>query len=668
MVENYGLFGPCILLREVYSDDLGRLFRAAVVEDGSVDRTAWLRVFGAPHLPAQAIEDAMVQAEEIAEHLNGSQLAGGSFFLTEDGVPAVGCDYVAGQPLNRTLERARDEAFPFQPDNALLVAEKIAQALATVETVELDGVPLAHGFLHPGLVLLSNDGEVTVTAVGLGSALASGLSRPEAAPGARAYMAPEVLAGEAPTVRSDVYSVGAILFHLLTGTALPGDPDARAAALDAGLLSWDGEAVPDDIRSILDRALAPTPGGRYESAAKLRSELDDLVFGGAYSPTTFNLALFMDRLFRAEIEADELAVELEKGIDPTLYITAGAAEEDPAAEAPLTGPEPEVAPVATSEPWSEPRPSPNAPSRWPVWAGIGAAAVIVVAGLVYWLGGFGGPSAPPPPPTPTPQEIAAQRRAQEDRLRSLTQEMVQSMMAEREEEIRQELVARQSRIEELQRRLQQSEARAATSAAAARDEAATQQALMDEIQQQEAAQRAQQDALESERQQALEQAADTLDSITEGSGASAAASTSAADAAPGPDVAAPTPLPPTPSPTPAELDLPPRREEPQVAVGDFIALESVDTRPVIIKSQPLEWPRNAARSKGRGVVVVRLTVNAQGGVEDVTVLRADHTGWGIPEAAMEAARGYRFKPGTKAGVAITTHAFVTWRYDFTGDE
>ncbi len=92
-----------------------------------------------------------------------------------------------------------------------------------------------------------------------------------------------------------------------------------------------------------------------------------------------------------------------------------------------------------------------------------------------------------------------------------------------------------------------------------------------------------------------------------------------------------------------------------------------DTLPVVIKSQPLEWPRNAARSNGKGVVVLQLTVNASGGVDGVELLRADDTGWGIPETAIEAASGYRFKPGTKNGVAITTYSFVTWRYDFTGE-
>ncbi len=101
--------------------------------------------------------------------------------------------------------------------------------------------------------------------------------------------------------------------------------------------------------------------------------------------------------------------------------------------------------------------------------------------------------------------------------------------------------------------------------------------------------------------------------------------------------------------------------------GDFVSPEEVDTVPVVIKSQSLTWPRTASRSKGKGVVVVQQTVNASGGIDEVVILRADHTGWGIPEAALEAAKGYRYKPGTKGGVAITTHAFVTWRYDFTQD-
>ena len=154
-----------------------------------------------------------------------------------------------------------------------------------------------------------------MTGFGIGPTLLGALDDPDAAPGVRAYLAPEALADRKPSQRADVYSLGAILFHLLTGTALPVNPDERAAALEAAHVAWDGEGLAQDISAILNRALAPAPGDRFASAGEFRTELDRLIYGGAYSPTTFNLALFMDRLFRAEIEEDELALKHEAEID-----------------------------------------------------------------------------------------------------------------------------------------------------------------------------------------------------------------------------------------------------------------------------------------------------------------------------------------------------------------
>lgn len=660
LAENYDVFGSTILLKQIFEDDLGHLARAGLIENETVERTVWLRILDGYDLLTEPIISAFEDAREIGRIVTGAQLPSEPFFLDVDGVPAVGFDYVAGQPLNRVLTRARDEAFPFQPDNSLLIVEKIALALAAGETVQVAGNKLVHGFLHPGLIHLSNDGEATVSGFGLGQALLSSLATPDAVPGGRAYLAPEVLDGSPPSQQGDVYSLGAILFHLLTGTALPSSADDRQAALDAAHMAWDGEALPSDIHSILRRALTRVPADRYESASAFREELDHLLYGGAYSPTTFNLALFMDRLFRAEIEADEVAIEAESQIDVSAYLIPVAAEVEEKISTPAR---------ATSTPEAVP-PEEKRGAKGVIWAVAAAVAVIGIAAVIFWIGRQSGPQEPPPPPTPTAAEIAAQRQAQDDRLRTLTQEMVKEMMVEREEEIRQELIARQTRIEELQKRLQQSERRAKSSSVAAAKEAETQQELMIEIEEQEQAQRTQEEALETERQEALESAAKEAALTAEtGAAVAAVAADTEVTTAIKQDVqpekaamptAAPSPLPRAPEPTKAPLVT-------SVTVGQFFAPADADTLPVVIKSQSLEWPRNAARSKGKGVVVVQLTVNASGGVDGVEVLRADHTGWGIPEMAVEAASGYRFKPGTKNGVAITTYSFVTWRYDFTAE-
>ena len=663
MAESYDVFGSCILLKEIFQDDLGRLFRAGTIEGETIDRSIWLRLLDGPGLSGDAIASSFDQARLISETLTGAQLPKDPVFLEVDGVAAVGSDYISGQPLNRVLARARDEAFPLQPENTLLIVEKIAQALATAEAVKVSGAVLTHGFLHPGLICLSNDGEVTVTGFGLGESFLGALDDPDAVAGVRAYLAPEVLAEGSPSQQGDVYSVGAILFHLLTGTALPVEPGDRAAALRAAHVAWDGEAPAPDIQSILNRALAPNPGERFNSASDFREELDKLIYGGAYSPTTFNLALFVDRLFRGEIEKDETALRNEAELDITPYLAVEAEETGPLAGV--------VMPAAQGLAPEAVQPGLEKTSKRGLWMAVGGVAIIGVAAAIFWIGRGMGPQQPPPTPTPTATEIAARRQAQDDRLRSLTQEMVQQMMAEREEEIRQELIARQTRIEELQRSLQKSERRAAQSAAAAADEAATQKELMREIEEQEEAQRVQKEALEAERKEAIAAANEpTSVDPADGETGAAAAGAAAAGTAQGVEESAPVERNevPTPAIAPSPTSPPPKKPAPtavSVKAGDFVSPDQADTLPVVIKSQPLTWPRNAQRSKGKGVVVVQQTVNASGGVDEVSILRADHTGWGIPEAALEAAKGYRYKPGTKSGVVISTHAFVTWRYDFT---
>ena len=97
-------------------------------------------------------------------------------------------------------------------------------------------------------------------------------------------------------------------------------------AIGAAKLAYEDEPIPDDIRQLLRRTLAPHPEKRFASAADFKQELDRLLYGGAYSPTTFNLALFMDRLFRQEIEADEAAHDQEKAVDVSPYLAAAEPE------------------------------------------------------------------------------------------------------------------------------------------------------------------------------------------------------------------------------------------------------------------------------------------------------------------------------------------------------
>ena len=648
MSRTYETFGRFILFKEVLGDELGHVYRAGEMEGREIRRPVWLRIFDAPGVPAADVVRRLDIARQIGSTLTATNIASNPSYVEVDGVPAMASDDVPGQPLSRVFRRTREEGFPVPVDNALLILEKISLAMVAGLTVEVSGSSLVHGFLHPGLVIVTNDGEAIVSGFGLSEELLGILDHPAGAAEATPYLAPEVLLSRTASKKGDVYSLGALLFQLLTGSPLPQEVGDRDAAVESAELAYEEQPVPEDIKALLRRSLARRPEDRFSSSVDFKKELDKLLYGGAYSPTTFNLALFMDRLFRSDIEEEERdrAAEAEIDVAPYLAPVAEPVDEDPHA----------------------PKTSKTSPMVW-----VAAAAVAVIAVVVgVLMFGRGGEPEPVVSPTPTAEQIAAERADQEARLQAMVQQIVQEKVAEREAQIREELVARQARIEELQKRLRDSERRA-TERELTSEEQATQERLQREIAAEEEAQRQREAELEQERQRAIEEArrlaeaqqaeqeeapAETArgERETEQQIASSTATASGETPPEQPTVAAAEPTA-APEPMPGAAEM-------VVTENMFVPQDQVDTQPVILREHPVDWPRLAVRSGRTGLVVVQATVNAAGEVVDIEVLRADHPDSGIPEAVAGAVRQYRFRPATKSGVDVTSHVTVTKHYRF----
>ncbi|HEX4416852.1 MAG TPA: serine/threonine-protein kinase [Kofleriaceae bacterium] len=171
--------------------------------------------------------------------------------------------------------------------------------LATVTTVA-DAMAYAHaqGVIHrdlkPGNVVIGAFGEVAVIDWGLGKLvdgappeLATGEPAPlddaaltghSAVVGTPAYMAPEQASGASVDRRTDVYALGAMLYHVLTGDVpYPGaDADATLAQVASGpppAIDAREPRVPRDLAAIVGKAMARAPDQRYPSAAELADDL-----------------------------------------------------------------------------------------------------------------------------------------------------------------------------------------------------------------------------------------------------------------------------------------------------------------------------------------------------------------------------------------------------------
>ncbi len=597
-------------------------------------RIVWLRRLDQIGLDRNLMSADFAAANQIAQTLKASSIVRNASVGREKGVPYLAWDYVPSQPLDQLLERVAHEQFPIAIDNALLIAEKITAALASALSVEVGGEPLHHGFLLPHMVMIGNDGEAMAGGFGLAKGFLANLAKVPALKDAAApYLAPEVLGGQPASRRTDVYSVGAILFQLLTGSPLPADPTVRAAALTAPQLAFEEGAVPADVMAILRKTLATRPEERFGSAAELKRELEKLLYGGAYSPTTFNLALFMDRLYRNDIEQEDRELQKERGLDVAAYYQPPkpAASETPA-------------PVVVEQPAS---------SRTGLYVAIGAVAVLAVVVGILLL-------------RPTPQagiDSESLRNEVKRQLDAYNQQI---------EVLRREAEAERIKAAELQQQLEDSR-----KGAGPRKLTAEEQAKIEaDIRAREEA-----DRQRRERLAAIEAQAKQLEAkvaapvvvptsppvvptpIPQPTAAPvatlpAAVPTTAPPTAP-PATQAPAAVAPTVAPVPAA---------PGIGLGDGLKENDlvdptlVDVPPQILQDAKPSYSRVflMSRQSLQGLVILKALVNAKGLVEDVQVLRPFPVPkLGVDEACAEAARQYRFKAATKGGIKVKTWATIT---------
>src|SRR5438552_54775 len=171
----------------------------------------------------------------------------------------------------------------------------------------------------------------------LGKAMIASLADPRFHAEFGRYFAPEYQTLGEPTKTSEVYSMGAILYLLVTGSE---PPEATSTSAFANTIhaakTAIGQSIPDEIRTLLHKSLNIDPAVRFASIGDMKQAISALAHGGKYSATTFNLAFYLSNLLKKEMESETLDREKEAKVNVAAYAeTAGAA---PAMPAPVAMP------------------------------------------------------------------------------------------------------------------------------------------------------------------------------------------------------------------------------------------------------------------------------------------------------------------------------------------
>ena len=225
----------------------------------------------------------------------------------------IAMEYVDGKNLRQILNSGSKTGQPIPEGIALYIASRLASALDyahhSKDFNDAD-LGLVHRDVSPQNVLISTDGDIKLCDFGIAKAVSKiSTTQMGALKGKLQYMSPEQAWGKSIDHRSDIFSLGTLMYEMLTGKRLfAGESEMSVLEdvreCDVGSRIIQSESIAAEVKGLLLRALAREPEGRFESASELQAGLEEVLAEQATTPGQKELAAYMQTLLDESIEPE----------------------------------------------------------------------------------------------------------------------------------------------------------------------------------------------------------------------------------------------------------------------------------------------------------------------------------------------------------------------------
>jgi TonB family protein len=574
----------------------------------------------------------------------------------------IAMEYVDGRDLRAILHSAREVATPMPVPLAIYVASKVASALDYAHRRRDPGgkeLAIVHRDVSPQNILISYEGEIKLCDFGIAKAASKvSTTLSGALKGKLQYMSPEQAWGRPIDHRTDLFSLGAVLFEMLTGEKLfRGDSDMnlleKVREAEVPVPSSRNPEIPKSLDAILGKTLAREPDERYGSASDLLRDLEAVLYSYTPAPGSADLAIYLHRLQAEEAAAEANArsaahsAEAEppkkrrskgtpvarrpSGSAPRFVEDLSGSSTSPGTPTPLPAPaapapaKPATAPGVYGAPAAA-RVHAEKKGRGVLYAGIGVA--LVALGILAWFlatRASGPAKAPAPAVTASPAPPAAAES-------QLTPPPVSTPVPPAatpgpaydpravEAEVQRQIAARKKELQQ-----KSSEPAAAAPARAPRE---TPAAPAGTPPAEGGAQRTETATPEPTAVPAAAEATPTGKAAEE----RAAKSQKAGGG--------------------SDASVAPAARESEVTRGDLVGPGPGVVEPELAAPPRISYPPVARQQRVSGRVILLVLVDENGAVSEVKLQQGVASKLGVNEAVVEGVRKSKFKPATKNGVQV----------------
>lgn len=272
-------WGRLVVVEPLGAGAFGTVYRAW---DPDLERAVALKIYRDRRDPSGELDDPILTEGRLLARVRHPNVA------VVHGIERRGNDIGLWMELidGWTLAAELRDQGPIGVREAALIGQDLCRALAAVHKAGL-----IHRDVKSQNVMRERGGRIVLMDFGVGIDRANASSRPDRPQGTPLYMAPELFDGSAATPQSDVYSLGVLLFHLVTGT-YPVPAQTRAELERSHhdgrrqLLRDVRPDIPAAFISVIDRAAAPNPAERYQTAGAFEAALSPVLGTGDLSSGT----------------------------------------------------------------------------------------------------------------------------------------------------------------------------------------------------------------------------------------------------------------------------------------------------------------------------------------------------------------------------------------------